>query len=50
MEYCAENFFELLVHIQVILRAIAAETLFEAFLDCMKWLQQYIDMNAEFVG
>jgi hypothetical protein len=50
MEYRAENFSELLVRIQVILKVILAETFVEIFLEWMKRLQRYIHMNGEFVG
>jgi hypothetical protein len=50
MGYHAENLSELLVRIQVILKAIPGETLVEVFLERMKRLQRCIDMNGEFVG
>jgi hypothetical protein len=46
----AENLSELLVRIQVIMRAIPGETLVEVFLEWMKRLQQYVNMNGKFVG
>jgi hypothetical protein len=49
MWYCAENLSELLVRIQVILRAIPDETLVEVFLEWMKQLQRGIDMNGEHI-
>jgi hypothetical protein len=49
MGYHAENLSELLVRIQVILRAIQGERLVEVFLEWMKRLQRCIDMNGEFV-
>jgi hypothetical protein len=42
-----ENLSELLVRIQVILRAIPDETLVQVFL---KWMQRCINMNGESVG
>jgi hypothetical protein len=50
MGYRAENLCELLVRIQVIVRAIPGEILIEVFLEWMKRLQQSIDMNGEFLG
>jgi hypothetical protein len=49
MGYRAENLSELLVHIQVILRAIPGETLVEVFLKWLKRLQRCLDTNGEFV-
>jgi hypothetical protein len=50
MSHRTDNFSELLVRIQVILRAIPGETLVEVFLEWMRRLQQRNDMNGEFVG
>jgi hypothetical protein len=50
MGYRAENLSELMVRIQVILRAIPSETFVEVFLEWMKQLQRCIDMNGESLG
>jgi hypothetical protein len=47
MEYHAKTLSELLVRLQVILRAIPGEPLIEVFVEPMK---QCINMNGEFVG
>jgi hypothetical protein len=50
MGYRAENLFGPRVRIQAILRASPGETLVEVFLEWMKRLQRYIEVNGEFVG
>jgi hypothetical protein len=49
MGYWAKNLSELLIRIQVMLRAIPSETLVKIFLEWTKRLQRCIDMNKEFV-
>jgi hypothetical protein len=49
MGYHAESLSELLVRIQVILRAIPGETLVDVCLEWMKRLQRCIGMNGELV-
>jgi hypothetical protein len=50
MEYRAEPLSELVVRIQVILRAIPGAMLVEVFLEWVKRLQRCIDTNGEYVG
>jgi hypothetical protein len=50
MGYGAENLSELLVRIQVILRAMPGEPSVRVFLEWMKQLQRCIDITGEYSG